>query len=76
MGEFLLASEGHAALFGLLDTVHLALGPNFGLELADSTQHVEQEAARGVARVDALVQHLKVHALFFEALSDLAQMQG
>ena len=43
---------------GPFDPVRSTLGADFGFELADGTQHVEQKSPCGMGGVDVLVQNL------------------
>jgi hypothetical protein len=69
-------TEGNAPRFSLADTVHLPFSADFGLELANGPQHVEQQAARGIAGVDALIEHLEIDFLPLEFLGNLAKVQS
>jgi len=55
-----------------MDAVHLPFRTNLRLKLGDSAQHIEQQASRGVAGVDVLVQHLQIEALAFQLIRNLA----
>jgi len=74
--QFLGPAELHAARFGLRDPIHLPFGPELCLKLRNGPQHMEQQASRGIARIDMLIAHLQVHLLVGHGLGNLAQMQG
>lgn len=67
--------EPDASVLGPLDAVHLTLGADFGLELADSPKHVEEEPPGGIGRVDVLIEDDKIDALLAQVLGNLAKME-
>ena len=58
---------------GLLDAVHLPLGPDLGLELGNRPQHIEQQAPGRITGVDTLIEDLEINLLALEFVGDLAQ---
>jgi hypothetical protein len=74
--QSLLPPQRHTPLSGLPNPIHLPLGPEFGFELRNGAQHMEQQASRGIAGVDMLIEDLEMDLLAVECRSDLAQMQG
>jgi hypothetical protein len=59
----LFSAQLHPTGSSLLDSVHLPLGPELGLELRNSTQHVEQQASGRITGVEILIEHLEVDLL-------------
>ena len=74
--QFVGEAEPNAAGFRFADAVGLALGAELGFELRNSAEHIEQQASRGVARVDVLVDHLQVDAFPAELLGNPTQVKG
>jgi hypothetical protein len=52
----------------------LPLGAYLGFKLADSAEHVEQQAACRIAGVEVLIEHLEVHPFTCKFIGNLAQM--
>lgn len=73
--ELFASAQHDASLLGELNAVHLPLGPEFGLELRDSPEHVEEQPTRGVVSVDLLVEYLEMDALALEVVCNLAEVQ-
>ncbi|MCY4304365.1 MAG: hypothetical protein OXC62_06245 [Aestuariivita sp.] len=57
-------SELNTFLLGIVYPVHLSLGPNFRLELADSAEHVKQQATCRIRRINILVKNDKIDPFF------------
>lgn len=74
-GELLAAPEDDSSGLGELDAVHLALGPQLGLELGNGAEHVEEQPTGGGIGVDLLVEHLEMNTLASQLLGDLTQVQ-
>ncbi len=75
-GEVLFPSKLHAARFSFLDAIHLPLGANLGLKLRNRSQHIEEQAAGRITRIEVLVHDLEVDLLAGECIGDLTQVQG
>lgn len=75
-GEFFLGTEADAPFFGLLDSIYLPLSAYFRFELADRAEHIEQQTARRIVRIDALIEDLEIDLFSGKLFRDLAQMQG
>lgn len=54
--QLLGPAEVHPTRFGFGDPIHLPFGPELRLKLGDGSQHMEQQAACGIARVDVLIE--------------------
>jgi hypothetical protein len=65
----------HTSFLSLLDTIHLPLCADLGLELSDCAEHVEQQATGCTSGVDVLIQYLEIDLLAFEIGGNLAQMK-
>jgi hypothetical protein len=65
----------HTSFLSLMDTIHLPLCADLGLELSDCAEHVEKQATGCTSGVDVLIQHLEVGLLAFEISGNLAQMK-
>jgi len=71
-----LPPKRHTASLRFLDTFQLTLGTDFRLKLSNRSKHVEEQAAGRIARVDILIEHLQLNALFPEPICNLAEMEG
>jgi hypothetical protein len=65
-----------STLLGFLNPLALPFSTEFRLKLRNGSQHVKQQTARGIAGIDALVEHMQVDLFPDEDLGDLAQMPG
>ena len=75
-GQFFLSAKVYAALFSLLNPIHLPLGPDFCFKLPNRAEHVKQQATRGIAGINVLIEHLEIDLFAFKFVGDLTQMQG
>ena len=64
-----------ASVFGFLDPVHLSLCTDFGFELADGTEHVEQQPPGCIRGVYVLVEDDQIDALVPQDVCDLTEVQ-
>ncbi len=68
-------SELNTSILRLLDPVHLPLGADLGLKLADGPEHVEQKPSGAIGCVDVLIKDDKIDAFIAKGLGNLAEMQ-
>ena len=75
-GQGLFPSESDTPLFRFLDPIHLPLRAYLRLKLGNGSQHVEQQAPRGITGIDMLVEDLQVDLFALQFVGDPAQLQG
>jgi len=46
-------AEVHPARFGFVNPIHLPFSSELRLELGNGPEHIEQQASRGIARIEA-----------------------
>jgi hypothetical protein len=66
--------QEYPPLASLPHLIHLSLSPQRSLELSNGPEHVGQQAARGSARVDMLLEDVEMDLLALELRHALAEI--
>jgi len=75
-GQGLFPSKSDTLRFRFLNPIHLPLRAYLCLKLGNGSQHVEQQAPRGITGVDMLIEDLQVDLFALQFVGDPAQLQG